>query len=307
MSAGSITQPTCIHCGSVRESFTGDPCQCPGAKERRAARDAEKDTMKDSKPTATIAPPLPARDDGLAVLRRQAAKEQANAAQDADLADRERAVKGRELSRRERRQNDADAPAQTADTPEGLTLADFTVAFAEGVDLAPLPAVVQRQDGATVLYAGKLNWIFGLPGSGKSWVSIIAIQEAVLRGGNVLLLDFEDTPATFQRRAALLGFNPALYADSFRYIRPGLTDTPTAIAEAQQWLTTATDASMSLAVVDAAESSGCPSDGSDVNPWLARMVKPWRDVGAGVLCVDHIPKRGADRGMYGVFRQGHGG
>ena len=25
------------------------------------------------------------------------------------------------------------------------------------------------------------------------------------------------------------------------------------------------------------------------------MVKPWRDVGAGVLCVDHIPKRGEDR------------
>ena len=90
MSAGSITQPTCIHCGSVRESFTGDPCQCPGAKERRAARDAEKDTMKDSKPTATIAPPLPARDSGLDVLRRQAAKERADAAQDADLADRER-------------------------------------------------------------------------------------------------------------------------------------------------------------------------------------------------------------------------
>ena len=263
-----------------------------------AAQDAEQERQAKAAEAfkATIAPPLPARDDGLAVLRRQAAKEQADAAQDAELADRERAVKGRELSRRERRQDDGDAAQETADTPaEGLTLADFTVAFAEGVDLAPLPAVVQRQDGATVLYAGKLNWIFGLPGSGKSWVSIIAIQEAVLRGGNVLLLDFEDTPATFQRRAALLGFNPALYADSFRYIRPGLTDTPTAIAEAQQWLASATDASMSLAVVDAAESSGCPSDGSDVNPWLARMVKPWRDVGAGVLCVDHIPKRSEDR------------
>ena len=91
MSAGSITQPTCIHCGSVRESFTGDPCQCPGAKERRAAWDADKDTMKDSKPTATIAPPLPVQDDGLAdAPTRQAAKEQANAAQDEQL-DRPRA------------------------------------------------------------------------------------------------------------------------------------------------------------------------------------------------------------------------
>ena len=155
--------------------------------------------------------------------------------------------------------------------------------------------MVERTDGETVLYVGKLNWIFGLPGSGKSWLGIIAIHEAVLKGGNVLYLDFEDTPATFQRRAALIGFIPATYADSFRYITQGMADVPTAVAEAQQWLADAPSPEFSLVVIDADESSGCPSDGSDVNPWIRKMVEPWRSTGAGVLRVDHQPKRSEGR------------
>ena len=208
-----------------------------------------------------------------------------------ELDRREQDVRQREISRRERRQDNFDAGAE----PVGESFADFVLPFTEDIDLSPLPAVVERVDGATVLYAGKLNWIFGLPGSGKSWVSIIAIHEAVLRGGHVLLLDFEDTHQTFQRRAALLGFMPAHYADSFAYMAPGLADSPNAVQEAQEWLRGAPDPSMSLVVIDAAESSGCPSDGGDVNPWVRKMVQPWRDVGAGVLCVDHIPKRSEDR------------
>ena len=215
----------------------------------------------------------------------------------AEIEERERAVKGREIARREQRQDtfDADAASMDGDAPADQTLADFTVAFTEGVDLTPLPAVVERNDGETVLYSGKLNWVFGLPGSGKSWVSLIAIDFAVARGGNVLIMDFEDSAATFQRRAALVGFSPAVHPDNFRYARPGLADAPTAVKEAQAWLADAPDGTHSLVVIDAAESSGCPSDGADVNPWLAKMVTPWRDVGAGVLVVDHIPKRSEDR------------
>ena len=179
--------------------------------------------------------------------------------------------------------------------PEGSTLADFTAVWDEKVDLTPLPALLKRQDGGTLLYAAKLNWIFGVPSSGKTWVSIIAANEAILCGGRVLIMDYEDTKATFQRRAALIGLNPALHSDSIIYAAPGLTDSPTACAEAQQWLTDAQDASMSLAIIDSAESSGCPSDGDNVNPWIAKMVQPWRDVGTGVLVVDHQPKRKEDR------------
>ena len=60
-------------------------------------------------------------------------------------------------------------------------------------------------------------------------------------------------------------------------------------------LTSAPFPDYSLVVIDAAESSGCPSDGSDVNPWLAKMVDPWKNVGAGVVVLDHLPKQSDGR------------
>ena len=216
---------------------------------------------------------------------------------EAELREKELEVKERELDWRIRRadrsdENDSEA-AITAS--EGSTLADFTATWADKLDLSPLPALLKRQDGGTLLYASKLNWIFGLPSSGKTWVSIIALNEAILCGGRVLVMDFEDSKATFQRRTHLLGLNPALHTDNLIYAVPGLMESPSARAEAQEWLTDAQDASMSLVVIDAAESSGCPSDGVTVNPWIEKMIKPWRDGGTGVLVVDHQPKRNEDR------------
>ena len=217
--------------------------------------------------------------------------------QEEDLREKELAVKDRELDwriQRADRSDERDSEAAFTE-PEGSTLDDFTVPWDDKVDLTPLPALLKRQDGATVLYAGKLNWLFGIPGSGKTWLSIIAANEAMLCGGRVLIMDYEDSKATFQRRAALIGLEPALHADSIIYAAAGLTDSPTARAEAQEWLGDAVDASMSLVVIDSAESSGCPSGGDNVNPWIANMVTPWRDVGAGVLVVDHQPKQSEDR------------
>ena len=88
--------------------------------------------------------------------------------------------------------------------------------------------------------------------------------------------------------------------DSLRRITPihssmsqgGVADFPIAFAQAVEWLAEATDTAMNLVVIDAAESSGCPSDGAQVNDWLAKVVTPWRKthVDAGVSVLDHIPK-----------------
>ena len=303
MSSSSITKiPQCIYCGQVFETWTGNKCECEGATESRAARQADLDAKAAIQAEANqrlipIAPVVV--DDGWARLRREAAKDQAAARQDADIADRERAVKERELSRRERRQDDRDA-AQDTDTPTGptdATLDDLTAVFDDEVDLTPTPAVLERGDGAMVLPAGKLNWVYGLPGSGKSFFCEIDLIHTVLRGGRALFLDYEDSKKTFHQRAAILGFNPKDYADSFRYIHGGLAEYPAAQAEAVAWLLDAPDPAMNQVIIDAAESSGCPSDGSPVNDWLGKVVMPWRDptVNAGVLVSDHIPKRSEDR------------
>ena len=175
----------------------------------------------------------------------------------------------------------------------GTTLDDLTASFEDDVDLSPTPAILDRRhgDGGLVMPAGKLNWLYGLPSSGKSFVGAMGASEAVLRGGRVMFLDYEDNKKTFQQRAAILGLNPKDHADSFRYIHGGLADSPLAMAQAEDWLSQADDMEMSLVVIDAAESSGCPSDGASVNEWLAKVVQPWERLGVTIIVIDHIPKQ----------------
>ena len=294
---GSITKvPQCVYCGQVFETWTGNQCQCDRAKESRAAQQAAEDTIRAIKPTKPVVTVV---DDSFERLRREFVKDQAKAAKQAardvgwdDVQDRKLALAQQGVAERERLASTSDDSG-----PTSATLDQLTHTFADAIDLTPTPAILDRRhgDGGMVLPAQKLNWIYGLPGSGKSFLGEIGVQEAVLRGGRSLYLDYEDTARTFHERAAILGFDPKAHSDSFRYIHGGLADAPLATAEALEWLAGASDPTMNLVVVDAAESSGCPSDGSDVNPWLARMVRPWRDHDHGVSILDHIPKRSEDR------------
>ena len=53
-----------------------------------------------------------------------------------------------------------------------------------------IPAVLRRSDGATLLYEGWLNSIFGEPGMAKSWVALMAVIQALRSGARVAWWDF---------------------------------------------------------------------------------------------------------------------
>lgn len=185
---------------------------------------------------------------------------------------------------------DAPAPPAVADWTEAVR----PVAHDNG---DKHPAAWTRDDGETLLYAGRLNTIYGLPGDGKSWTALIAAVET-MRAGRVAYLDFEDKPSTVAARAQLLGeLDVFTDSDRFRYIDgQTLCDGPAGpvrIAAAAQWCSDGFGPG--LMVLDAAESAGCPSDGSPVVEWYHRMVDPWLDAGCGVLVVDHVPKRSKER------------
>ena len=313
----AIKQSTGLLCGDCNQTIlwgdgtprtktfggveTWEHCDCAGANAKhdaRNARYAKQSAEFEAKRKEQDAKNEAARRADWAKMTQLFAKEQADADEDKALVDRERAVKGRELFRREQRLDDYDTPPQDDDTTaEALTFAALAAVFDDEVDLTPTPAVLERIDGGLVLPAGKLNWIYGLPGSGKSFFCEIDLIIAVLRGGRALYLDYEDSKKTFHQRAAILGFNLKDYADSFKYIHGGLSEYPAAQAEAVAWLLDAPDPEMNQVIIDAAESSGCPSDGSPVNDWLAKVVMPWRDPGvnSGVLVSDHIPKQKDNR------------
>ena len=211
---------------------------------------------------------------------------------EAELRDREQALKGRELTRSERRQDNYDAAAEGVQVEDaGEPLAAFEMPMdGSDLDLAPT-AMLQRKDGSTLLYDGKLNFLFGTPGSGKSWVALYCVHETLLRGRRAIYWDHEDTPGTLSRRSKLMGLDLAASwgEDQFKYLRPGLDGSTLAMTEALEWV--AGGDGPTLVVIDSAESAGCPSDGADVAPWLAKIVLPFLEAGATVLVLDHVPKR----------------
>ena len=161
---------------------------------------------------------------------------------DAELRDREQALKGRELTRSERRQDNYDAAADAAEGGQVDDQAEPLAAFempmdGSDLDLAPT-AMLQRKDGATLFYDGKLNFLFGTPGSGKSWVALYCVHETLLRGRRAIYWDHEDTPGTLSRRSKLMGLDLADYwrDGQFKYLRPGLDGSTLAMAEAMAWV-----------------------------------------------------------------------
>ena len=84
-----------------------------------------------------------------------------------------------------------------------LTLADFTREVSL-IGAERLPSAFTRSDGATLLYQGVANTIYGEPSTGKSWIALMAAIEQIRAGGQVLWWDAEDQPTTLARRLSLL-------------------------------------------------------------------------------------------------------
>ena len=236
------------------------------------------------------------RDRGLADDR-QKKLERSNLQRATDLEDRELAQKEKLMERREARQEAADGAEDSGQVEGGEPLAAFEAPM-DGSDLALAPtAMLQRKDGATLFYDGKLNFLFGTPGSGKSFVALHCIHETLLRGRRAAYWDHEDTPGTLSRRSKLMGLDLADYwrDGQFKYLRPYLNGSDLAMGEAMAWAKESDGPP--LLVIDSAESAGCPSDGADVAPWLAKTVLPFIEEGCTVLVLDHVAKRKEGRAL----------
>ena len=163
-----------------------------------------------------------------------------------------------------------------------------------------LPALLTRSDGATIFYAGKVNTVFGEPGMAKCWVALKTALEALENGGRVLWWDFEDKPDTMYRRAKALGKLDLITGENVAFIKDnnileldedGLPNL--ALTCAVEWL--AEGGIYSVVIIDAAESSGAPSDGSPVTEWGKEKVQPFSSRSVGALILDHVPKRRQER------------
>ena len=160
-------------------------------------------------------------------------------------------------------------------------------------DLTPVPALLTRSDGATLLYRGRLNSIFGEPGGGKTWGAIMATIEAVRNGARVVWWDFDDRPATLAARLIALRAGDLIEGGQLLYATPDLKGDDEEIKRMGDWMERGR--SPGLVVIDSVESAGLPTDSNNAAPWFETHVSPFLARDIGVLNLDHVPKRREDR------------
>jgi hypothetical protein len=70
----------------------------------------------------------------------------------------------------------------------------------------PAPDLLRRSDSNALFYAGQVNLLFGDPESGKTWVALAAVEEALHKGGTALVVDLDHNgPAATLSRLVALG------------------------------------------------------------------------------------------------------
>ena len=174
-----------------------------------------------------------------------------------------------------------------------------TLPLVPGGTVSQLPSILTRSDGAVLLYEARLNSIFGEPGLAKSWIALMGCIQVLRSGGRCLWWDFEDRPATVVSRLKALGAEDLIESLDLLYATPDLAEDEAEMARMARWVQGGSRPG--VVVIDSVESAGLPTDSNDAAPWYESHTRPWERVGAGVVTLDHIPKRaeGRPRGPIG--------
>jgi hypothetical protein len=171
------------------------------------------------------------------------------------------------------------------------------------VDLGPIlsgdleeerPLWLRRNDGAGLLYPGRVHDLHSAPSIGKTWVALAAVRDVLGAGGNVLFLDYEDTAASNTARLLAIGTPIELISDPtrYRYARPSGAMGLAELAELARLLATLEP---DLVVLDGVASALAlngfdENSNTDVNAWSVMAVRPLTEIGAAVLLLDHVVK-----------------
>ena len=135
----------------------------------------------------------------------------------------------------------AEEDAINEDSREDLDPLDARPSSWSPVDLEPYltgkltvpdPEVCRRNDGACLMYRGRVNMLFGSSESAKSWIAMAICLQEIEAGGRALYLDFEDEPVQTLNRLRLLGAVDDDLRAQFSYIRP---EGPLADMQRNKW------------------------------------------------------------------------
>jgi KaiC/GvpD/RAD55 family RecA-like ATPase len=193
----------------------------------------------------------------------------------------------------------AELPATEPDTSWLPRLVEF-----DEDETEPGPTVLYRTDGQCLLYAGKINAIFGESESGKTWVALEAVRQQLVQGNKVFYIDFEDSKRGIRGRLKALGVLREHFA-RFKYANPdgGYNE----IAQ-QALLGSIRDFTPDLIVMDGVNAAmnllGLDLEkNKDATQFSQVVLRPLRLWGAAVLTIDHVTKSKDNRGNYAIGAQ----
>jgi len=188
-----------------------------------------------------------------------------------------------------------------ADEP-ALPYADLTWAANGEVRPPTLPSIGERNDGAHILYAGKINGIYGDPETAKTWFALHLAQQVLSAGGTVALIDIDHNGENDTvDRLRKLGVSNKLIGDPahFRYYIP---ETPTELLATRDNII---EQHPTLCILDSIGELipmlGLDSNSNDdISRGYRAMLTPLAQENTAVLTIDHLAKAGKSDHGYAI-------
>lgn len=201
---------------------------------------------------------------------------------------------------------------ETAEPPPGsswgtVDLTETVAGLLAGTIKRHAPTIGQRDDGACLFYAGKVNGVAGASGSGKTWTALHAVAQQLATGHATVYVDLEDDDVGMVGRLLDLGADPEHLAGPrrlFHYVRPEesfLTESARHLAAVIR------EHRPALVVIDSTGESMAldgakPNDDDDTARWFRRLPTAVANAGPAVVVLDHVVKAD-DGGLWPIGSQ----
>jgi hypothetical protein len=184
-------------------------------------------------------------------------------------------------------------PFENLDVVGGTTwgLVDVgAIARGEVVELPPV--MLEREDGACLIYAGKVHAINSESEAGKTWLALFACAQQMYAGAHVFYVDFEDSASGVVGRLLSMEVPPDLIATLFHYVRP---DEPLQGAARLEFFAALDEHKPVLAVLDGVTEAMVMhglsiKDNDDTARFMELMTRPIARTGSAVVALDHVTK-----------------
>lgn len=158
-----------------------------------------------------------------------------------------------------------------------------------------------------LLYAGKVHWVTGDPGAGKTLLMLKFSLDVMNAGGKVILIDEEAGLEMTADRVTRLGADPAVLSTHFLYHEfPALTNDED---DLERLFREVAREKPRLIIFDSAadllqQSGISEDDNGEVTAWIKEVVEPLaHEYNAAVVVIDHVTK---NRDQPGKWARGAG-